>query len=61
MGIAGILYGLSTSIVVAIVLVTISGFFNAPSSIARRVLLQRNTPREMRGRVFSRVLRRCAT
>ena len=31
----------------------ISGFFNAPASIARRVLLQRNTPREMRGRVFS--------
>jgi CRP-like cAMP-binding protein/Na+/melibiose symporter-like transporter len=53
MGIAGILYGLATSVVVAIVLVTISGFFNAPSSIARRVLLQRNTPRELRGRVFS--------
>jgi CRP-like cAMP-binding protein/predicted MFS family arabinose efflux permease len=53
MGLAGILYGISTSIVVAIVLVTVSGFFNAPSSIARRVLLQRATPREMRGRVFS--------
>jgi len=53
MGIAGILYGLATSIFVAIVLVMISGFFNAPSSIARRVLLQRNTPRELRGRVFS--------
>lgn len=53
MGIAGILYGLSTSIAVAIVLVSISGFFNAPSSIARRVLLQRATPRELRGRVFS--------
>jgi DHA3 family macrolide efflux protein-like MFS transporter len=53
MGIAGILYGTATSIVVAIVLVTISGFFNAPGSISRRVLLQRETPREMRGRVFS--------
>jgi CRP-like cAMP-binding protein/predicted MFS family arabinose efflux permease len=53
MGIAGILYGLASSIVVAIILVTISGFFNAPSSIARRVLLQRNTSRELRGRVFS--------
>jgi MFS family permease len=52
MGIAGVLYGFVTSIVVAIILVTISGFFNAPSSIARRVVLQRNTPREMRGRVF---------
>ena len=53
MGAAGILYGLSTSIPVAIVLVMISGFFNSPSSVARSVLLQRNTPREMRGRVFS--------
>jgi len=53
MGIAGILYGLSTQVGVAILLVMVSGFFNAPSSIARSVLLQRNTPREMRGRVFS--------
>ena len=53
MGLAGVLYGVATSIVVAIVLVTVSGFFNAPSSIARRVLLQRHTPRELRGRVFS--------
>jgi CRP-like cAMP-binding protein/sugar phosphate permease len=53
MGIAGILYGFSESIVLAILLVTISGFFNAPSSISRRVLLQRATPRELRGRVFS--------
>ena len=53
MGVAGVLYGLSTEVGVALVLVTITGFFNAPSSIARSVLLQRNTPREMRGRVFS--------
>jgi len=53
MGLIGVLYGLSTSIVVAILLVTASGFFNAPSSISRRVLLQRSTPRELRGRVFS--------
>ena len=53
MGVAGALYSLSTSIPVAIALVMVSGFFNAPSSIARSVLLQRNTPREMRGRVFS--------
>jgi hypothetical protein len=38
---------------VAILLVMVSGFFNSPSSVARSVLLQRNTPREMRGRVFS--------
>ena len=53
MGVCGVLYGLSTEIWVAIVLVMISGFFNSPSSVARSVLLQRNTPREMRGRVFS--------
>ena len=53
MGISGILYGLATSIPFAILLVMISGFFNSPSSVARSTLLQRNTPREMRGRVFS--------
>jgi len=53
MGVCGVLYGLATNITVAIGLVMISGFFNSPSSIARSVLLQRNTPREMRGRVFS--------
>jgi CRP-like cAMP-binding protein len=35
------------------VLVMLSGFFNAPSSIARRLVLQRTVPRELRGRVFS--------
>ena len=53
MGIAGILYGLATSVPIAIALVMISGFFNSPSSVSRATLLQRNTPREMRGRVFS--------
>jgi MFS family permease len=53
MGVSGIFYGLSSSIPLAILLVTISGFFNSPSSVARSVLLQRNVPREMRGRVFS--------
>ena len=53
MGIAGVAYGFATTVPVAIILVTISGFFNAPSSIARRVLMQRNTPRELRGRVFA--------
>jgi hypothetical protein len=33
--------------------VIVSGFFNSPSSVARSTLLQRYTPREMRGRVFS--------
>lgn len=53
MGICGVLYGLSTQIGVAILLVMGSGFLNSPSSVSRSVLLQRNTPREMRGRVFS--------
>jgi CRP-like cAMP-binding protein/sugar phosphate permease len=53
MGVAGIFYALATSVPVAILLVTVTGFFNSPASVARSVLLQRNTPREMRGRVFS--------
>lgn len=53
MGIVGILYGTATSIPWAIFLVMVSGFFNSPSSVSRSTLLQRNTPRDMRGRVFS--------
>jgi CRP-like cAMP-binding protein len=53
MGVAGVLYGLSPNIWVAIVFVTISGFFNSPAAVARQTLLQRHTPRELRGRVFS--------
>jgi MFS transporter, DHA3 family, macrolide efflux protein len=53
MGIAGILYGLSSNIWVAIGLVMFSGFAQPPSSISRSLVLQRNTPREFRGRVFS--------
>ena len=53
MGVFGILYGMSPNIGVAIALVTVTGFLNSPMSIARRGLLQKNIPREMRGRVFS--------
>jgi CRP-like cAMP-binding protein len=53
MGVAGIAYSMTHSIPVAIVILTISGFMNAPSSIGRRIVMQRNTPREMRGRVNS--------
>ncbi len=53
MGLAGIAYSFVTSIPLAIVIVTISGFLNAPSMIGRRVVIQRNTPRDMRGRVNS--------
>ncbi len=53
MAAAGIVYSFLHSIPLAILAVTISGFFNAPSSIGRRLVIQRNTPREMRGRVNS--------
>lgn len=53
MAAAGIVYSMLHSIPLAILAVTISGFFNAPSSIGRRLVIQRNTPREMRGRVNS--------
>lgn len=53
MAAAGIVYSFLHSIPLAILAVTISGFFNAPSSIGRRLIIQRNTPRELRGRVNS--------
>ena len=53
MGIAGVLYGLSPTIWVAMLWATLSGLFNSPASVARATLLQRSTPRELRGRVFS--------
>jgi CRP-like cAMP-binding protein/Na+/melibiose symporter-like transporter len=53
MGVLGILYASSTSVGVAILWVTLSGFSQPPSSVSRAVLLQRHTPREARGRVFS--------
>ena len=53
MGLAGILYGTATNINFAILYVMISGFMQPPSSISRSLILQRNTPREFRGRVFS--------
>ena len=53
MGLVGIVYSSLVSIPLAIVLIMFSGFFNAPSSIGRRLILQRNTPAEMRGRVNS--------
>ncbi len=53
MAVTGIFYAFSGSVPVAVVILTISGFLNAPSSIGRRLVIQRNTPREMRGRVSS--------
>jgi len=53
MGFFGVFYGLATNIWFAIAMVVGSGFLNSPLGIARRLILQKNTPREMRGRVFS--------
>jgi MFS family permease len=53
MGVFGVAYGLVSNIWLAIAIVTVTGFLNSPGSIARRLILQRNTPRDKRGRVFS--------
>ena len=53
MGLMGLLYSAQSSIWVAISLIAVSGLLNAPSFVAGRLINQRNTPREMRGRVFS--------
>jgi MFS family permease len=45
MGVFGVLYGLAPTMNIAIVLVMITGFLNAPMSIARRLLLQRHPAR----------------
>jgi CRP-like cAMP-binding protein len=47
------IYSQVTSIPLAIALVMVVGFLNAPVSIARRLIVQRNTTREVRGRVMS--------
>ncbi len=53
MGLAGVAYAFTTSIPLAIFIVALSGFLNAPPAIARRLIIQRHTPRDMRGRVNS--------
>ncbi|HEX9035883.1 MAG TPA: MFS transporter [Ktedonobacterales bacterium] len=47
------IYAGLTSIWLAIAVMTISGAFNAPAAVARSLIVQRQTPREARGRVFS--------
>lgn len=53
MGVVGVVYSQATSIPFAILMVTISGYFNALMFIGRRLIFQRNTTREVRGRVSS--------
>lgn len=52
-GLLGLGYAFVTDIPLAVLVIAISGFFNAPAGIARRLLIQRNTTREVRGRVNS--------
>jgi DHA3 family macrolide efflux protein-like MFS transporter len=52
-GLSAIVYSQLHSIPLAIGVQMVSGFMNAPYSIARRLLVQRNTIAEMRGRVSS--------
>jgi CRP-like cAMP-binding protein/Na+/melibiose symporter-like transporter len=53
MGVVNAIYSQMTWVPLAIVFVMVSGFANAPSAIARGLIVQRNTPREVRGRVNS--------
>lgn len=53
MGVVGAIYASLGSVPLAIVFVMISGFCNAPSAIGRQLLIQRNTARNVRGRVNS--------
>ena len=53
MALAGIGYASMRAVAPAIAIIAASGFLNAPISIARRLVIQRYTPREMRGRVNS--------
>lgn len=53
MGAATIVYSQLQSVELAIVVGVFSAFFNVPSFVARRLLIQRNTTREVRGRVTS--------
>jgi CRP-like cAMP-binding protein len=53
MSITTVIYASVTSIPLAILLVFISGFMNAPMNIGARLIGQRNTTREIRGRVAS--------
>ena len=53
MAIVGLLYAFSPVVFIAIILMGVTGFVNAPSYIGRQLVIQRATPREMRGRVNS--------
>jgi len=53
MALAGVGYAAMRTIAPAVAIIAVSGLINAPLSIARSLVIQRQTPREMRGRVNS--------
>ena len=53
MGLAGIAFGVSSALWLALAFFILVGVLNAPSYIGRGLIIQRNTPREVRGRVAS--------
>jgi CRP-like cAMP-binding protein len=53
LGILGIAYSQAAGIPMAITILFFFGMMNAPSAIAKRLVIQRHSPREMRGRVSS--------
>lgn len=56
LGVANIFFSLSSTVPLAIAAFVVGGFMNAPSYIGRQLLIQRNTAREIRGRVSSAFL-----
>ena len=50
MGVSAALFGVNEVVAVSLALVLAIGALNAPINLARRVLIQRHTPRELRGR-----------
>lgn len=53
MGLLLLAFAMTSRMTPALILMTLVGFANAPSQIGRKLIIQRNTPREMRGRVVS--------
>ena len=52
LGVAALFYTFSNTVTLAVLSFAILGFFNAPAIIAIRLLFQRKTPAELRGRVI---------
>lgn len=52
LGLAALLYTFTNTVTLAVLFFAIVGFFNAPAIIAIRLLFQRKTPAELRGRVI---------